>query len=81
MPPDNPTYEQHATVAEETEAPSAHRAHEAEAIASWRLSYALSLGFSPEKAKELTAAAIDLHEVEALTFKGCPPELALAILL
>jgi hypothetical protein len=38
------------------------------------------MGFVPERAGEVAATIVDLHELEHLLVRGCPPENAVAIL-
>ena len=77
------TYEQQE-VTEALDARSGHGATEAAAIASWRLGFALSLGFTQDKAEEISTIdtfGLDMHAIGNLVAKGCSPELALEILL
>lgn len=49
-------------------------------VVLWRRAYALSLGFDVLSAATIAEErAIDLHELERLTARGCPPRTALAI--
>ena len=49
-------------------------------VEHWRRDYARSLGFDETAAALVAGTRIDLHEIEALTERGCPPELALELL-
>jgi hypothetical protein len=52
---------------------------EATEVVNWRMDFALALGFEPMKAFGVAMSSIELHAVEALTKRGCPPLTALAI--
>ena len=55
---------------------------EAERIARWRLQELQRAGYDRAAAAELASRAdVDLHQAIDLLAKGCPPELALEILL
>ena len=55
---------------------------EAELIQAWRAEALERAGYPHEAAAELAARVdIDLHRAEDLVRRGCPPDLALRILL
>jgi hypothetical protein len=55
---------------------------EQERVERWRSDELLRAGFDPASASELAVRLdVDLHEARALVSRGCPPELALKILL
>ena len=49
-------------------------------VECWRRDYARSLGFDETAAALVAGTRIDLHAIEALTERGCPPEIALELL-
>ena len=49
-------------------------------VEDWRRDYARSLGFDDTAAALVAATRIDLHAIEALIERGCPPGLALELL-
>jgi hypothetical protein len=49
-------------------------------VLSWRERRLQTMGFDPERAAELAATTLDLHELEHLLGRGCPPHTAVAIL-
>jgi len=49
-------------------------------IEYWRRDYARSLGFNETAAALVAATRIDLHAIEALTERGCPPDIALELI-
>ncbi len=49
-------------------------------LEDWRRDYARSLGFDETTAALVAATPVDLHALEALTERGCPPALALELL-
>jgi hypothetical protein len=64
------------------EKPEDRQLDEHETLVAWRLLSLLDAGYDLESATPLcTAMYIDLHEACDLVGKGCPPELATAILL
>jgi len=55
---------------------------EQERVERWRAEELLRAGFDPAAAAELAARFdVDLHTATELVDRGCPPELALKILL
>jgi hypothetical protein len=55
---------------------------ELERVERWRAEELVGAGFDPSSAGELAARLdIDLHAATELVDRGCPPELALQILL
>jgi hypothetical protein len=50
-------------------------------VLRWRAEQFRQLGFSKEEAGELAASSADLGQARYLLSSGCPPHLALAILL
>ena len=55
---------------------------EQERVERWRAEELLRAGFDPAAAAELAARLdVDLHSATELVDRGCPPELALQILL
>ena len=55
---------------------------EQERVERWRAEELLRAGFDPAAAAELAARLdVDLHAATELVDRGCPPELALQILL
>jgi hypothetical protein len=49
-------------------------------VLSWREQRLVMLGFDPEPASEVARTTLDLHELEHLLGRGCPPQTAVAIL-
>ena len=55
---------------------------EATEVVKWRFSQLTRSGFPPEEAITLaTRVDVDLHQAADLVARGCPPSLALRILL
>jgi len=55
---------------------------EAEKVERWRAEALEKVGYDPESAMQLAARTdVDLHRAVELLEVGCPPELALRILL
>ena len=55
---------------------------ESERVERWRTDELIRVGFEPEAATVLAAEPeVDLHEAIGLIERGCPPDLALRILL
>jgi hypothetical protein len=55
---------------------------EAELVRSWRTEELERAGYAPEDARHLAELAhVDLHQATRLLRGGCPPELALRILV
>ena len=55
---------------------------EAERVERWRVEALEKVGYDPESAMQLAARNdVDLHQAVELVEAGCPPELALQILL
>jgi hypothetical protein len=55
---------------------------EAERVERWRVEALEKVGYDPESAMQLaTRNDVDLHQAVGLVEAGCPPELALQILL
>ena len=55
---------------------------EAERVERWRAEELIRAGFDPDSALRLAARAdIDIHRAAEMLERGCPPELALQILL
>jgi hypothetical protein len=50
-------------------------------VARWRFDQFRTLGFEVADAFLLTASRVDLHAARTLAGRGCPPALALRILL
>lgn len=48
-------------------------------LAGWRTERLLVLGNEPQRAASLAISEIDIHEVERLIGKGCPPKTAIPI--
>jgi hypothetical protein len=55
------------------------RRDESAAVHEWRVSQLTRLGLPPSLADDV-ADGVDWHDVARLVSRGCPPELALAIL-
>jgi hypothetical protein len=49
-------------------------------VLTWRRQRLLEVGFPWALADQLAHGRVDLHEILALVDRGCPPELAAAIL-
>jgi hypothetical protein len=49
-------------------------------VLSWRERRLVMMGFDPERASEVARTTLDLHELEHLVGRGCPPQTAVAIL-
>ena len=55
---------------------------EAERVERWRAEELIRAGFDPDSALRLAARTdIDIHRAAEMLERGCPPELALQILL
>jgi hypothetical protein len=54
---------------------------ETDKVVCWRIEVLHAAGFPIDAAEVLAAAPVDLHETVNLVRRGCPPELALRILL
>ena len=54
---------------------------EPERVLAWRISRLVEAGYCDEGAAALACSAVDLHSAVELVERGCPPELALRILL
>jgi hypothetical protein len=54
---------------------------EPDRVLAWRISRLVKAGYCDECAAALACSAIDLHSAVELVERGCPPELALRILL
>lgn len=52
---------------------------EDELIVRWRTERLLALGYGLRQAASLALSPIDIHELERLIGKGCPPETAIKI--
>jgi hypothetical protein len=65
--------------AEETSAVTIEDLQNAEVL-SWREQRLLRMGFDPERAHEVARTNLDLHELEPLLGRRCPPQTAVAIL-
>jgi hypothetical protein len=50
-------------------------------VLAWRVSRLVRAGYSDDGAAALASSAVDLHSAVELVERGCPPELALRILL
>jgi len=46
----------------------------------WREDRLVTMGFDPGRAYELARTILDIHELEHLLARGCPPQTAVAIL-
>jgi hypothetical protein len=49
-------------------------------VVCWREQRLLDMGFDPKLACEVALTTLDLHELERLLGRGCPPPTAVAIL-
>jgi hypothetical protein len=49
-------------------------------VLSWREDRLLTMGFDPVGAYQVARTTLDLHELEHLLGRGCPPQIAVAIL-
>lgn len=59
-----------------------HTETELERIESWRAEMLERAGYAPDEAAEIASRLdVDLHTAIGLAEKGCPPEIALRILL
>lgn len=45
----------------------------------WRTEYLIALGFALREAAFLAISQVDIHELEQLIARGCPPETAARI--
>ncbi|MES1246999.1 MAG: hypothetical protein ABUS54_04920 [Actinomycetota bacterium] len=55
---------------------------EAERVERWRADELIRAGFDPDSAQQLAASPdVDIHRAAAMLQRGCPPELAVQILL
>jgi hypothetical protein len=54
---------------------------EAQQITDWRFTELVRAGYDELKAAQLASTDVDLHTACDLIAKGCPPELAMAILV
>jgi len=45
----------------------------------WRTEYLIALGFALREAAFLAVSRVDIHELERLIARGCPPETAVRI--
>jgi hypothetical protein len=67
---------------EDVEVTSESLGSEIEKVVCWRLEVLQAAGFPPEAAELLAAeSSVDLHRTVDLLRRGCPPDLALRILL
>jgi hypothetical protein len=48
-------------------------------VLRWRTERLLALGYERREAVSLAASQVDIHELERLIGKGCPPETAVRI--
>jgi hypothetical protein len=48
-------------------------------VAAWRAERLLELGYPPRRAVSLATSPVDIHDLERLIGRGCPPETALRI--
>jgi len=48
-------------------------------VVRWRTHRLLGLGYEPDEAARLAFSPVDIHELEHLIGKGCPPETAVRI--
>lgn len=48
-------------------------------VLSWREDRLLAMGFDSERAYDIARSTLDLHQLEDLLGRGCPPHTALAI--
>jgi hypothetical protein len=48
-------------------------------VLNWRSERLRSLGYELGEAARLATSSVDLHELERLIAKGCPPETAIRI--
>jgi hypothetical protein len=48
-------------------------------VLSWREDRLLAMGFDPVRAFDIACTILDLHQLEDLLGRGCPPQTALAI--
>lgn len=54
---------------------------ESDKVVCWRLEVLQAAGFPVEAAELLAESSVDLHATVELLRRGCPPELAVRILL
>jgi hypothetical protein len=57
------------------------RPTEEQRIEHWRLTVLSAAGYPPELAQQLAETGVDLRLAERLVLEGCPPDLAVRILL
>lgn len=57
------------------------RLDEPDRVLAWRISRLVRAGYSDEGAVAIACSTVDLHSAVELVERGCPPELALRILL
>ncbi|HXV57187.1 MAG TPA: hypothetical protein VD704_04900 [Gaiellaceae bacterium] len=48
-------------------------------LAAWRAERLLALGYPLRRALSLATSGVDIHELERLIGRGCPPETAVRI--
>jgi hypothetical protein len=48
-------------------------------VLSWREDRLLAMGFDPVRALDIARTILDVHQLEDLLGRGCPPQTALAI--
>ena len=48
-------------------------------VTGWRTERLVGLGYDPREAASLAFSEVDLHELERLIGKGCPPATAVRI--
>jgi hypothetical protein len=48
-------------------------------VLSWREDRLLAMGFDPVPAFDIAHTILDLHQLEDLLGRGCPPQTAIAI--
>jgi hypothetical protein len=48
-------------------------------VLRWRIERLLALGYRRREATSLAASQVDIHELERLIARGCPPETAVRI--
>ena len=49
-------------------------------VLSWREHRLMAMGVHPERVYDAARTTLDLHELEHLLRRGCPPQTAVAIL-
>jgi hypothetical protein len=55
------------------------RLNEGLRLASWRTERLVALGYPLRRAVSLATSRVDIHELERLIARGCPPDIATRI--